>query len=1594
MVKTIRKKITLLSIISMLSLLFVVLAPVMGAELSDLIADEPESAPLLDVTLSPGETTVSTSATVTGHVYGGLIVNITEAEITTPYVGDPAPTAGGNLITGYESGADISAGVAAGNYLQVYAGDMEDSDRIIGFYQARLTEGEIKAADAEEGVEENVKEEEEPAGGLRTFGFVPLSSGEASATEMADFVTDPLTAIALLGGPDRVDYNVGTNEITLKGVDFSTSAPVAVILPDNVTLVLQSDTENGIRSTYAGEVGSSLGIQGTNLAISGEGLLEVSGGSGEELRSSFGIFASSISISGGRVTARGGNAMFDSLGIHAGSSINISGNSSVTVSSGEASDTSEGIYAPVINILGGELNATGGSVAISASNSFEISGGLVTAMGGRIGIWTSSESGSIEISGGTLTAIGGTKALSKAPVLAAYSDYEAVGAKSITGGVPADPEPYNAGSNDEYEYFNIQPQLIIYVNEAATGLANGTSWDNAYTTLQAALAIADSGKQIRVAKGTYYPASVNDLDRYKHFRMKNGVAIYGGFAGDEAEDYDLSDRDFTANETILSGDIGTQGDNCDNSYHVFFHDNLNLDDTAILDGFTITGGNANGDVYLFCDKGGGMYNNDCSPTLTNVTFSGNSADSLGGGMHNNWQSSPTLTNVTFSGNRAEEGGGMQNDSSSPTLTNITFSGNSAGTGGGMQNDCSSPTLTDVIFRENSAEDEGGGMYNWNGNPALTDVEFIVNTASYGGGLSNNYSSPALTNVIFRENSAQNNAGGMYSCDSAPVLTDVTFSNNSAQYNGGGINIVGDASPVLTNVVFTGNSAGKGGAIYNDVGWTAGIDRLIVTNAAFSGNRADKGGGMYNCEGTYLRIPVLTNTTFKENSAVSEGGGMYNTEENCPIIKNSIFWGNSNGQIDGTGEADITYSLILDYTGAGAGNINVDPMFIGIDDLRLQAGSPAIDAGIDEPYELSGVAYGVTTDLDGNPRIANNSVDMGAYEYQLALTVPVTSITVTGTGEADSLQVGNSLQMLANVLPANTTDNSVTWSIEAGSGATLDSSGMLTATATGSVTVRATANDSSGIYGEKVIMITPAPVTTYTVTASAGSGGAISPSGAVSVTSGGNQTFTISPGSGYQINSVTVDGVDQGAVTTFTFTNVTANHTISVAFTSSGGGGDNNSGNSGGNSSPDSNTPASTAQSGVDILINGKTETAATATTSQEEDKTITTIVVDDKKVEERLAQEGNHAVVTIPVNNGAEVVVGTLNGQTVKNMEMTESVLKITTGQVTYTLPASQINIDAVSEQIGRDVALKDIAVSVRISEPLAETIKIVADTANQNNYQIVVPPIEFAITCSSDDKTVEVTKFNAYVERLVAIPEGIDPSRVTTGVIVNPDGTFSHVPTVITVIDGKYYAKINSLTNSTYSVIYSPKVFKDVETHWARDAINDMASRLVVSGVGQDTFEPGRDITRAEFAAIVVRGLGLMRPGVGQDNFDDVIQKNWYYDAVTIAGENGIISGYGYGKFGPDDQITREQAMAMIARAMQVTKLEANLTDSETNKVLAGFTDANRAADYAKPGIAACVKTGLISGRNPNTLAPKDNITRAEVAVIVQRLLQRSGLI
>jgi parallel beta-helix repeat protein len=284
------------------------------------------------------------------------------------------------------------------------------------------------------------------------------------------------------------------------------------------------------------------------------------------------------------------------------------------------------------------------------------------------------------------------------------------------------------------------PVPVIYVDADATGANNGTSWADAYTDLQTALAAANSGNEIWVAAGTYKPTT--DTDREATFQLKNGVALYGGFAGGETA---WDQRDWETNVTILSGDIGTPGDNSDNSYHVVTGNDT--DSTAVLDGFTVTGGNADG---------------------------WDPADWGGGGMYNDG-GNPRLNNCTFSGNFAWIGGGMFNDASNPTLTNCTFSANSTWIGDGMYNDASNPTLDNCTFSGNQID----GMYNSHSNPTLDNCTFSGNQYF---GMRNYYSSPTVTNCTFSDNQGD----GMYNGDySSPTVTDCTFSNNqgNGMHNG-------------------------------------------------------------------------------------------------------------------------------------------------------------------------------------------------------------------------------------------------------------------------------------------------------------------------------------------------------------------------------------------------------------------------------------------------------------------------------------------------------------------------------------------------------------------------------------------------------------------------------------------------------------------------------------------------------------------------------------------------------------------------------------------------------------------------------------------
>lgn len=316
----------------------------------------------------------------------------------------------------------------------------------------------------------------------------------------------------------------------------------------------------------------------------------------------------------------------------------------------------------------------------------------------------------------------------------------------------------------------------VYVAPGGAGTRDGSSWGNA-KDLVPALTDAAYGDELWVKSGIYKPTGPGG-DRKATFALKSGVALYGGFAGSETE---LSQRNSNPalNETVLSGDLNgndssffVNGNDIgftnsgENSYHVVT--GSGTDESAILDGFTVSGGNANTQYVFPDDIGGGMLNLAGNPRVSNVIFRGNYA-MYGAGVYNGSTAS---------------GGGSANITSSPTLTNVAFIGNVARIlGGGMSN------------RSYTYGNSGISRCN----PTLTNVSFSGNL---GG---------ALDNVSFSSSRSISNG----SSTSDPVLTNVTFSGNAARIRGGGIFNLGSsdygtasAAPTLRNCVLWGNSGGE------------------------------------------------------------------------------------------------------------------------------------------------------------------------------------------------------------------------------------------------------------------------------------------------------------------------------------------------------------------------------------------------------------------------------------------------------------------------------------------------------------------------------------------------------------------------------------------------------------------------------------------------------------------------------------------------------------------------------------------------------------------------------------------------------------------
>lgn len=318
---------------------------------------------------------------------------------------------------------------------------------------------------------------------------------------------------------------------------------------------------------------------------------------------------------------------------------------------------------------------------------------------------------------------------------------------------------------------NLQAQTIWYVNQIPVQVPNGLSWTSGFQKLEFALNAASPGDQIWVKKGTYRPDP--SPGRQATYNIPAGVAIYGGFDGTETQ---VSQRNLSANPTILSGDIGTIGATSDNCFHVV---SVTSGTTAnIIDGFTIQDGNADG-TAAFTNLGGGLLTIVGTPVIRNCTFRQNYALYGGGAM--------LLTT------------GGQN----PLVENCEFSNNDGGGGSGLSiialsNGVSEPVVRACEFFDNNATSWG---------PALMFI----------GSGNGNYCNPHIQNCLVRNNHSDHVAGAVYvwgysTGGSSPEFLNCTFVNNDATNFAGVVttydNGANPSKTLFKNCILWGNTANQ------------------------------------------------------------------------------------------------------------------------------------------------------------------------------------------------------------------------------------------------------------------------------------------------------------------------------------------------------------------------------------------------------------------------------------------------------------------------------------------------------------------------------------------------------------------------------------------------------------------------------------------------------------------------------------------------------------------------------------------------------------------------------------------------------------------
>lgn len=326
------------------------------------------------------------------------------------------------------------------------------------------------------------------------------------------------------------------------------------------------------------------------------------------------------------------------------------------------------------------------------------------------------------------------------------------------------------------------------------------------------------------------------------------------------------------------------------------------------------------------------------------------------------------------------------------------------------------------------------------------------------------------------------------------------------------------------------------------------------------------------------------------------------------------------------------------------------------------------------------------------------------------------------------------------------------------------------------------------------------------------------------------------------------------------------------------------------------------------------------------------------------------------------------------------------------TLPIAALKLEELAKSLG--VELKDLVIRVELKKVTGDAADKIGAAATAVGGKQVAPAVDFKVVAVAGDKEQAITTFGQYVKRTIPLNEVAADTSALVGVLYNPvTGEFSFVPTTFATENDKTMATLQRNGNSIYTVIQAKAVsFADLAGNWAQKDVEALASKLIVKGTSATKFEPKRNITRAEFAALVVRALGLEVSGT-TSKFKDVASDKWYAATIATAVNAGLITGYEDGTFKPNANITRKELAAIVTRAITFAGKDVTLTDEQISAALANFKDAG-SLGWAKGEVAVAVSEGIVNGQTATTVAGNANANRAEAATMIARFLGNVGFV